>query len=232
MSSPLDGLDRYLLITADSHAGPSPEGYGPYLEQKWQSDYRDWLKQSQLISQTIRKVMGNRSIGVDGDPEIDGNRNWDSARRLRETEADGVVAEVIFTNTSPPFAPSMMSEFGEAEIGDDYERRWAGIRAHNRWLADFCSEAPGRRAGIVQIFLPFIEESVKEIRWARENGLFGGVLLPGAPPGSGIDPLYAPKYEPIYAVCEELGMPLNHHSGGSTPDSPRSWSARPLARSR
>jgi predicted TIM-barrel fold metal-dependent hydrolase len=218
MASALAKLDRYLLITADSHAGSSPEGYGPYLERKWQSDFQLWLKQSAEQARLMRQVMGERSIGVDGDPDVDGNRNWDSARRLRETEADGVVAEVIFPNTAPPFAPSMMSEFGEAETGDDHQRRWAGIRAHNRWLADFCKEAPGRRAGIAQIFLPFVEESVEEIRWARENGLTGGVLLPGAPPGSGVEPLYAPSYEPIYAVCEELGMPLNHHSGGSTPD--------------
>ena len=218
MASPLDGLDRYLLISADTHAGSSPEGYGPYLEQKWQGEFQVWLKQAAELATTIRKVMGERSIGVDGDPDLDGNRNWDSARRLEETEADGVVAEVIFPNTSPPFSPTMMSEFGEAELGDDHQRRWAGIRAHNRWLADFCKEAPGRRAGLVQIFLPFIEESVAEIRWAKEAGLTGGVLLPGAPPGSGVEPLYAPCYEPIFAVCEELGMPLNHHAGGATPD--------------
>jgi predicted TIM-barrel fold metal-dependent hydrolase len=214
----LEDLDRYLLITSDSHAGPDPAGYGPYLEQKWQGGFQDWLKQSEQLATMMRKVMGKRSIGVDGDPEVDGNRNWDTARRLSETEADGVVAEVIFPNTSPPFAPTMMSEFGEAEIGDDHERRWAGIRAHNRWLADFCQEAPGRRAGVAQIFLPLVEESVAEIRWAKDNGLFGGVLLPGAPPGSKLEPLYAPQYEPIFAVCEELGMPLNHHTGGATPD--------------
>jgi predicted TIM-barrel fold metal-dependent hydrolase len=214
----LEDLDRYLLITADAHAGSDPAGYGPYLEQKWQGDFQDWLKHSEQVAQVMRQVMGNRSIGVDGDPDVDGNRNWDSARRLAETQADGVVAEVIFPNTSPPFAPTMMSEFGEAEAGGDYPRRWAGIQASNRWLADFCREAPGRRAGVAQIFLPYIEESVEEIRWARENGLFGGVLLPGAPPGSGLDPLYAPSYEPIFAVCEELGMPLNHHTGGATPD--------------
>lgn len=218
MPNPLADLDRYVLITADSHAGSSPEGYGPYLEKKWQADFQDWLKESEQFAKTVRQVMGDRSIGVDGDPDIDGDRNWDTARRLRETEADGVVAEVIFPNTSPPFAPTMMTEFGEPETGDVHERRWAGIRAHNRWLADFCKEAPGRRAGIAQIFLPFVEESVREIRWAKENGLTGGVLLPGAPPGSGLEPLYAPVYAPIFAVCDELDVPINHHSGGATPD--------------
>ena len=32
----------------------------------------------------------------------------------------------------------------------------------------------------------------REIEWAKANGLTGGVLLPGAPPGSGVPPLYAP----------------------------------------
>lgn len=218
MPSPLDALDRYLVITADTHAGASPELYGPYLDSQWQSDYEQWLVQSAEDAEIMRKAMGTRSIGVDGDMQIFGYRNWDSAKRLKETEADGVVGEIVFPNTSPPFAPTMFSELGEAELGDDRAKRWAGIQAHNRWLADFCKEAPGRRAGIAQIFLPFVEESVEEIRWAKANGLTGGVLLPGAPPGSGVDPLYASKYEPIFAVCAELGMPLNHHAGGATPD--------------
>jgi predicted TIM-barrel fold metal-dependent hydrolase len=44
------------------------------------------------------------------------------------------------------------------------------------------------------------------------------VLLPGAPPGSGLLPLYAPEYEPIWAACEELGLPVNHHTGSASPD--------------
>ncbi len=117
----------------------------------------------------------------------DGSRNWDSTRRLRELEADGVVAEVIFPNTVPPFFPksSLVAASRRAPGAGDLERRWAGLRAHNRWLADFCADAPGRRAGICQIMLHDVEGAVAEIRWAAEHGLTGGVLLPGAPPGSG-----------------------------------------------
>ena len=142
----------------------------------------------------------------------------DTERRLPEQEADGVIAEVLFPNTQPPFAPMPTSQFEAPAVGDNPEHRWAGLRAHNRWLVDFVSEAPERRAGVAQIFLGNVDGSVEEIRWARENGLRGGVLLPGAPPGSGLDPLYSAAYEPIWSVCEELGMPVNHHSGGGTPD--------------
>jgi predicted TIM-barrel fold metal-dependent hydrolase len=214
----LSNLDRYVLITSDSHAGPEPHMYGPYLPTKWQDDFAIWLRESEETAKMMRKIMGPRSIGVDGDPEIDGGRNWDSARRLAEMQDDGVVGEVIFSNTSPPFSPRIFSEFGEPSLGDDPARRWAGIQAHNRWLADFCAEAPKQRAGLVQIFLPNIEASVEEIRWAKEAGLWGGVLLPGAPPGSGTPPLYAPEYEPIWDVCEELDMTVSHHAGSATPD--------------
>ena len=67
-----------------------------------------------------------------------------SARRLAELEADGIVAEVIFPNTIPPFypEPSLKAQVPGATEGD-LELRWAGLRAHNRWLADFCADAPG-----------------------------------------------------------------------------------------
>ena len=71
-------------------------------------------------------------------------------------------------------------------------------------MADFCADAPGRRAGICQIMLHDVEGSVAEIRWAAEAGLTGGVLLPGAPPGSDVPPLYAPDYEPVWSVCEAV----------------------------
>ena len=35
----------------------------------------------------------------------DASRNWDHDRRQAELEADGIVAEVVFPNTIPPFYP-------------------------------------------------------------------------------------------------------------------------------
>ncbi len=52
---------------------------------------------------------------------------------------------------------------------DEYELRWAGLRAHNRWMADFCADTPGRRAGMAQVFLNDVDDAVAEIEWAAEQ---------------------------------------------------------------
>jgi predicted TIM-barrel fold metal-dependent hydrolase len=70
----------------------------------------------------------------------------------------------------------------------------------------------------VQVLLGDMDDAVAEVRWAREAGLFGGVLLPGTPPGSSAPQLYSAVYEPLWAVCEELDMPINHHAGSASPE--------------
>ncbi len=196
---------NYVVISADCHGGASIDGYKPYLASKYHDEFDAWAAGFE-----------NPYDDVTG-PDAD--RNWSSERRLREMEADGVVAEVIFPNTIPPFFPkvSLVNQPPGATEGD-LTKRWAGLQAHNRWMADFCSEAPGRRAGIAQIMLHDVDASVAEIEWAHANGLTGGILLPGAPPGAGVPPLYAPDYEPIWAACADLGMPISHHSGSAVPD--------------
>ena len=75
--------------------------------------------------------------------------------------------------------------------------RFAGLRAHNRWLADFCNQAPDRRAGFAQIFLDDVDDAIAEVRWAKEAGL-RGVLLPGDHVLKMAN-LYYPRYEPLWA---------------------------------
>ena len=198
------GEDRYIVISADCHGGGSIDDYRPFLDAQWRDEFEEWAASFEMPYEDLK-----------GD---NGARNWDSARRRRDLEADGQVAEIIFPNTVPPFFPKVsLTTQPPAITAADMQRRWAGLQAHNRWLVDFCADAPGRRAGIVQITLHDIEASVAEIRWAHDAGLRGGVLLPGTPPGLGLPQLFDPCYDPLWQVCEELEMPVNHHTGSASP---------------
>ena len=191
--------DRYTIISADCHAGGNHAQYREYLDPAWVDEFDGWRG---------RYKNPFRDLQDDGR-----SRNWDDERRIREMDADGIVAEVVFPNTVPPFFPTGVV-IAPAPTADEFPARLAGIRAHNRWLADFCAAHPTRRAGLVQILLNDVDEAVADIRWAKDHGL-SGVLLPGVAPHTGIDPLFAPTYDPIWAVCQELELPVTHHGGGS-----------------
>jgi predicted TIM-barrel fold metal-dependent hydrolase len=195
--------DNVVIVSADCHAGAPLHGYRDYLPTRWHEDFDAWAAAYQ-----------NPFSDLD---EIYADRNWDSAKRLRHLEEDGIAAELIFPNTVPPFYPANGIVAGPPSA-EEYERRWAGLQAHNRWLADFCADAPGQRAGIAQLLFNRVDDTVAEIRWAHEQGLTGGVLMPAIPPGSAIPPLWDESYEPIWQTCEELGVPVNHHGGSGTPD--------------
>jgi predicted TIM-barrel fold metal-dependent hydrolase len=168
--------------------------YRPYLESKWHSEFDRWAGHY-------------RSPFVDL-VQFDAERSWNSERRQAELESDGVVAEVLFPQTLPPF---FALDFPTAT---DCERRWAGLQAHNRWLVDFCSMAPGRRAGVAQLMLHDVDAATAEVRRVRRSGLFGGVLIPVVPLNDPLTPpLYAPEYEPLWSICEELGVVVHTHGG-------------------
>jgi len=200
----LTATDRYTVISVDGHAGAALQDYKPYLAARWHDEFDAWAAGfvnpfADLLAATAY-------------------RNWDSDRRLEETESQGLVAEVLFPNTIPPFfAQSNLTAL--EPTADDYEKRWAGLQAHNRWLADFCAAAPGRRAGCAQVFLNDVDDALGEVRWAKDNmHVLGGVLIPSVPPNSAIAPLWDPVYDPLWQLCEDNDVVINIHSGSGLPD--------------
>jgi predicted TIM-barrel fold metal-dependent hydrolase len=192
--------DHYTVISADCHAGGSHAQYREYLAPEWRDEFDAW-----------RGKYSNPFRDLQGDGRT---RNWDGARRIADQNAEGVVAEVLFPNTVPPFFPTG-SVIAPAPAPEEYRSRLAGIQAHNRWLSDFCAEEPNRRAGQTQIFLNDVDDAVECIVWGHDHGL-RGVLLPGAAPDTPwIEPLFSRKYDPIWAVCQERGIPVSHHAGGT-----------------
>ena len=60
-----------------------------------------------------------------------------------------------------------------------------------------------------------MDRAVEEIAWARDAGLFGGIMLPAMSVRSGL-PGYADEYyEPLWSACEDHGMVVNLHTGAS-----------------
>jgi len=196
--------DHYTVISADTHAGGSHAAYREYLDAAYLDDFDAWRGE---YKNPYKDLGDQRRL-----------RNWDNEMRNTAQEADGVVGEVVFPNTVPPFFPSFVL-FAQPPKPEDYEHRLAGVRAHNRWLKDFCAAYPERRAGVGQIFLNDLDDAMEDVRWIKENGLRGGILLPNvAPDVKWVKPIYDPYYDPLWELCQELDVPVNSHSGTGNPD--------------
>jgi predicted TIM-barrel fold metal-dependent hydrolase len=135
-------------------------------------------------------------------------------RRLAVLEDQGIHAEVVFPGPVLAGAISPAMYLG-AHSSENLGPMWPAIHAYNRWLADFCAAAPGRRAGCIAIDLHDMDRATEEIAWARGAGLFGGVMLPAMSLGSKL-PGYADEYfEPLWSACEDNGMVVSLHTGAS-----------------
>jgi predicted TIM-barrel fold metal-dependent hydrolase len=209
MSAAAESRSRrpYITITADAHAGASLDTYREYLDPKYREPFDTWRTALRGSGNPAKKSAGSRKT-----------KNWDTKERNADLEADGVCGEVVFPNTVPPFfdQPFLIAPPPRA---DQFEHALAGIRAHNRWLAEWCQESPGRRAGIGLLLLNDIDEAIRDVRWIAEHNLRGGVLLPlPADDVKYIKPLYAPEYDRLWAVIEECNVVINQHGGAGSPD--------------
>jgi predicted TIM-barrel fold metal-dependent hydrolase len=193
-------MTREIIISTDCHATAPREVFTEYLEPTWRDEHAAWAA-----------AVADTAHSANPHPQIDERVNWDNDRRIAGLEAEGTVAEVVYPNGLP---------FGYhcLEIGPDPDpveraRQAASLRAYNRWLADFCAAAPGRRAGCALVLLDDIDEAVAEVRAAAANGL-RGIMLPG--PGG--DPWYfEPRLDPFWQACCDHRTLVVQHAAGILP---------------
>ena len=196
--------DPYILITSDTHAGGNHRQYREYLDPAWREEFDGW-----------RDAYSNPAPEHYG---VKKKRNWDLETRINDQNSQGVAGEVVFPNTVPPFYRKSIVTTTPPKP-EDFERCLAGIRAHNRWLADFCAEAPERRAGIGLILPNDLDEAVKDIEWIAKAGLRGGVLLPLIPEDCHwLKKLYDPAWDRVFAAIQDHDLVMNQHSGQGLPD--------------
>jgi predicted TIM-barrel fold metal-dependent hydrolase len=207
--------DRIVLVSSDCHIGPRlVEDLRPYCPARLLDAFDHFVARpdrarGRFAEPPAGAVEGQlsewRNMFISGHHDMD-------ARRA-DLDFDGVAAEVIFhgsQNGEPiPFQTSMLG------APDDTELAAAGIRIYNRWLADRCAEAPHRHVGLAHLPMWDVDAAVREVEWARAAGL-RGVNFPAPRPW--IRRYNDPAWEPLWAACEELAMPLTTHSGAGDQD--------------
>jgi predicted TIM-barrel fold metal-dependent hydrolase len=208
---------NYVLINSDGHAGASIGDYKPYLARELHEEFDAWAKDFHDPWADFDKELADTDdeglrIGVSS---ASSPYNWESEERVTILEGQGTVAEVIYPNTVPPFYPSGAVTAPSPTNAVEYRRLWAGVQAHNRWLVDFCNKAPGRRAGLAQVFLTNLDDAIAEVRWAKEQGL-AGVIVPSDHQLSIVN-LYERRLDRFWKACCDIGMPVHRHAASVGP---------------
>lgn len=232
------GDERYLVISTDTHAGPSLEHQ---LRDYCPKAYLDQFDQfvATLNTDRTRPVGGRDDTLVGGNAHVrltqaarqDPNApQWlkdawkrskecpglqDPDARRADMDNDGVAVDVIFAGgdngETLPFT-GLGIDAGSTEVPG--ELKAVGGHIWNAWLADFISGAPERHIGVMQIPIWDVDAAVREVEWARNAGL-KAVNLPA--PRADYPPYTDPLYEPLWAACEAHAVPLVTHSGGGEP---------------
>jgi predicted TIM-barrel fold metal-dependent hydrolase len=231
---------NYVVVTADAHA--SPDDFDHFLSYV-DPAHRDAVAEQGELPSTAISMFGGHDLGAIDDPDpvraaaarrlagmgvdIAAASEWldrysadwviagdGDGRRLAVLEEQGVHAEVTFPG--PVLTGSLANAmYAGANRNDNLDTVWPALHAYNRWLADFCAAASGRRAGCIPLDLHDIDRAVAEVAWAREHGIFGGIMLPAMSVSSRL-PGYADSYyDPLWSACVDCEMVINLHTGAS-----------------
>ena len=94
------------------------------------------------------------------------------------------------------------------------ETEVAVCKGYNRWMADIWRQGEGRLR--YPALLPYlaIDEAVKELRWAVENGACAAAIRPIER-----DRLCAePYFYPVFEEASRLNVPMAMHLGNGNPE--------------
>src|SRR5690606_28878250 len=130
--------------------------------------------------------------------------SWDPAERIKDMDADGLHAEIIYCGYG-------MSMFGHPD--DEFQRD--AHRAFNDWIAQYAPYAPDRLFPIANISMTDLDEDLKEVERVMKMG-FRGIFISNDPaPERRYD---NPMWDKFWTAVEEYGLPVNIHilTGQST----------------
>ena len=156
---------------------------------------------------SVGALMPDRAIGPIQWEDI-AKGALDPVERLKMMDEDRIECAVLY--------PTLAGFSGEcfAAISDP-DLQLACTKAYNDWLIDEWAAASSRF--IPQCIVPLwpIDATVKEIKRAVGKG-HRGVIFPAVPMHfHNLPHINGPEYDPIWATCQELEVPLSFHAGSA-----------------
>ena len=203
-----------IVVSNDTHIGPRlVEDLRPYCPSQHVDEFDRFAAEATESKAAATEML--QGSGYLDHPNFRTLGHHDSAARLADYDHDGIAAGVLFhgsMNLEP--IPFIAQSLGKPTTSGDHELAGVGVQIYNRWLADFVAQAPNRHIGLAYLPMNDVEAAVAEVTWAHGAGL-RGVNFPAMRDGA--LPEYNRKlWEPLWSVCEDLGMPLVTHVGAGT----------------
>jgi predicted TIM-barrel fold metal-dependent hydrolase len=135
---------------------------------------------------------------------------WDPVERVRMLDEEGIDSTVLY--------PSLALTFGPLDPIDavrDPQFVAAMHRAYNDWMAEFCATATTRLFAAAPVPLQDIDLAVAEARRAVVDLGAKAIMVRSA---AYVDelPFSHRVYDPFWATCQELGVPVGFHPATHT----------------
>ena len=212
---------KYRLISADDHVDLSHDAVKKNLSPQFHDDYdtavAGWRasmarSESAASNQSWREQRGVTggspgriaSIAERKHPAAGRPGHTDALARLADMDTDGVEASVTYCEVSA-FRYLYLIKDGWREA----------TRAFNQSLTDWAAPAPDRLLINFQIPIHDIDAAVAEVRLAAETGC-KSLQLPVFPVELGLPDYWDARYDPLFAVIQETGLPICLHIGFNT----------------
>jgi uncharacterized protein len=188
---PVIDADCHVIETEEtwSFVDPGEEHFRPLGRSRAQSSEDDQLGRARGVLSGMAQTTRETRTMVD----IQG--------RLRHMDQLGVDVQILY----PSAYLSQLTADPAAEV--------ALCRSYNRWLANIWEEGQGRLRWIAVPPLLNMDESIAQLREAKDHGACG-VNLRGF---EGDRILADPYFFPLYEEAQELDLPICVHAGNANP---------------
>ncbi len=172
------------------------------LEQLVIDGKRPYLSSKGAVS-TLGAMGAPDLRAIQFDPEKDYDTmapfgTQDVGERLQLLDAENMDAAVIYTT---------VGLLWEMEVPDE-ALTMAHMEAYNRWVTEWCSDSGGRLIASAHVSMSFPEASAKEIERAVNAGAKGCFVAPFTHDRR---PFGHPDHDPVFAACQDLGIPFAIH---------------------